>query len=69
MLKQLKQEKPWAVLKITRRQYEEARLWKRTPLDRKAFDALIVSLPEGFVDHLRLEADADSLVDAIFKNL
>lgn len=69
MLKQLKQEKPWAVLKITRRQYEEARLWKRTPLDRKAFDALILSLPEGFVEHLKLEADAEALVSAIFKDI
>lgn len=68
MLNNLKQEKPWAVLGVSRKRYEESRLWKRTPLDRKAFDALILSLPEGLVEHLKFEADAEALVAAIFKD-
>lgn len=63
----MQKNKPWAVLKITRRQYETARLWKKTKLGRKEFDELICSLPEGFIDHVMLEHDADKLVATLFK--
>ena len=58
--------KPWAVLKVNRRQYETARPWKRCHMERRKFEAMLLSLPEGFVDHVLLESDAEKLVRALF---
>ena len=58
--------KPWAVLKVSQRDYETAKPWKKTPLSRKEFDELVLSLPDGFLDQLLLEADAERLVEAMF---
>lgn len=66
MPQNLRREKPWAILKVSRRQYESARPWKRAGISRDRFEALVLDLPDGFVDHCHLEADADRLVEALF---
>lgn len=58
--------KPWAILKVTRREYEIARPWVRANMERKKFEELLELLPEGFVDLCHLEAAADKLVASIF---
>ena len=65
-LLRLKQEKPWAILKVSRRQYEMKRPWKRAGLSRSTFEELLLSLPDGFVDHCHRDADAEKLANAIF---
>jgi len=58
--------KPWAVLKVSRRQYETARPWKKAGLSRAAYEAILAELPEGFIDELHLEADAEKLLRSAF---
>ena len=59
-------EKPWAVMGVTRRQYESARMWKKTKLTRKEFDKLISSLPPEIFKEMQLEADGQRLIEAVF---
>ena len=66
MLKQLMQEKPWAILKVSRRQYETNRPWVTANLPRKKFEELLIMLPDGFIDHCHRDAEAERLVEAIF---
>jgi len=58
--------KPWAVLKVSRRAYETARPWKKAGLSRKQFEELLAMLPEGFAEQIHLEADAERLIAAAF---
>lgn len=58
--------KPWAVLKVSRRQYETARPWKKAGLSRADYEAILGDLPEGFIDELHLEADAEKLLRSVF---
>lgn len=58
--------KPWAILKISRRQYETVRPWKKSGMSRPMFEELLATLPEGFIDQLRLEADAERLLRTVF---
>ena len=51
-----------------RRQYEAARPWKNGKLTRKKFVDLLAILPDDFVEHVRLEADAERLIAAAFGN-
>ena len=64
---QTHKNKPWAILRASRCQYEAARPWKKAGMDRKAFEKLIQELPGELFDHLRDMADAERLADAIFK--
>lgn len=66
MLKLLKQENPWAILKVSRRQYETKRPWVTANVPRKKFEELLAMLPEGFIDHCHRDAEAERLVEAIF---
>lgn len=61
------QNKPWAILRASRRQYEAARPWKKAGMERKAFEDMILELPDELFSHLRDVADAERLADAIFK--
>lgn len=63
------QVKPWSKLRLSRREYEKARLWKKAGLTRTEYESLIDALPTEILDGLKLEAEADKLVNAIFKNL
>lgn len=62
-------DKPWACLRMTRKQYEQQRIWKKLNMSRAEFDALVLKLPSDVVDEMYEEARADMLVAAIFKGL
>ena len=66
MFDKLKQEKPWAILRVSRRQYEIKRPWVTANLPRKEFEELLAMLPDGFIDHCHRDAEAERLVNAIF---
>ena len=63
----LRDIKPWDVLGCSRRDYEMSAPWKRAKMKRPAFEKLILSLPDGFMDRLHLEADVERLVTDVFK--
>lgn len=58
--------KPWAILKVSRKKYCTARPWKSADMDRARFEEMLVLLPEGFVDQIHLESDAEKLIEAAF---
>lgn len=58
--------KPWAKLKLTRKQYAASRPWKRSGMPRKTFEDLVLTLPDTFFEGVRLEADAEKLLEGIF---
>lgn len=60
------QNKPWAVLRVSRRQYYTERPWKRAGMTRARFEDLIAILPDGFVDECHRAADAEKLAKALF---
>ncbi len=66
MIRDLKKEKPWAKLRMTRRQYETARPWKKAGMARGRWEELVLLFPDDAIDALKLEADADKLVEAMF---
>ena len=63
------QVKPWAKLRLSRQEYQKARLWKKAGLTRQDYEKIIDALPTEILDGLKLEAEAERLVNAIFKNL
>lgn len=63
----LKDIKPWDVLGCSRRDYERSAPWKRAKMKRALFEKLILSLPDGFMERLNLEADVERLVTDVFK--
>lgn len=58
--------KPWTVLRMTRKQYAAARPWKLTKYSRETFESIISTLPIELFDELRLQADAEHLLESIF---
>ena len=66
-MKKDRENKPWAALSVSRRQYEMVRPWKKAGMSRKAFEELVCLLPHGAIEELRLEADAEKLLDGVFK--
>lgn len=58
--------KPWAKLKLTRKQYSASRPWKRCGIDKKVFEDVVLALPDTFFDAVRLEADAEKLLEGVF---
>jgi hypothetical protein len=61
-----KNEKPWALLGISRRQYEAAKPWKEAGQDRRKFEEIIRLIPPEAVDDLKLEAQAEALLEGVF---
>ncbi len=66
MLQNLKREKPWAKHRMTRRAYETARPWMKSGLSRQKWEEFVMLFPDGAVEALYLEADAEKLVKAMF---
>ena len=66
MLKRLTQEKPWAKLRLTRKQYETRRPWMKSGVERKQFEKFVLEMPDDANDALYRDAEADRLVEAIF---
>lgn len=44
-------------------------VWKQAGVSRATFEALVLGLPDGFIDHCHMEADAEKLVESIFGKL
>lgn len=66
-LNKLKREnKPWAVLGMTRREYESKRPWKTAGVDRARFEEITSALPAELVQRIKEEAQAELLVEQIF---
>lgn len=66
MLKNLKREKPWARLRMSRKDYETRRPWKDSGVSRAKFEEYITHFPDEAIDALYREAEADKLVGAMF---
>lgn len=62
----IREEKPWAVMGVSRKQYETARMWKKVKMSREKFDDLVCSLPPDLCKELHLIADGEKLAEAIF---
>lgn len=58
--------KPCPILKVSRKQYCAALLWKKAGLSREGFEEVLALLPEGFIDQVHLEVDAARLITAAF---
>lgn len=68
MKRKVAEEKPWAILGISRREYDKARPWKRARMSREAFGKLVLAVPPEAIKVLKDEATAEVLVAAMFKN-
>lgn len=62
----LPKEKPWAILGISRREYDKARPWKKAGMSKEAFADLVRAVPPEAVKILKDEAQAEILTAAIF---
>jgi len=61
-------EKPWAILGITRRQYDTAKPWKRAKMTKEAFAKIVCMVPLEAIKSLKEHADAEMLLEAAFGN-
>lgn len=59
-------EKPWAILGISRRQYDTAKPWKKAKMSKEEFAKLVCLVPPEAVKHLKDIADAEALLEAAF---
>ena len=67
LFKKLKREnKPWAVLGMSRREYEAKRPWKVAGVSRDHFEEITVMVPAEIIERLKEEAQAELLVEQIF---
>ncbi len=60
-------ERPWAWLRMSRKQYEKLRPWKKCNLSRAAFERIALNIPQDLIEEMRDHATAEMLVEAIFK--
>ncbi|MBF0481657.1 MAG: hypothetical protein HQK81_15680 [Desulfovibrionaceae bacterium] len=60
------QDKPWAKLRITRKQYAAGRPWNKAGMDKKSLENVFLALPESFFDALKLDADAGRQLNEVF---
>lgn len=59
-------EKPWAILGISRRQYDTAKPWKRAKMSKEKFAKLVCMVPPEAIARLKDVADAEVLLEAAF---
>ncbi len=59
-------EKPWAILGISRRQYDTAKPWKKAKMSKDEFAKLICLVPPEEIKSLKEHADAERLLEAAF---
>jgi hypothetical protein len=62
----MQQNKPRAILKVSRKQYCTARPWEKAGMSREKFEEVLGILPEGIIDEIHLQADAERLIAAAF---
>lgn len=65
-LQALKAEKPWAKLRMTRRQYERARPWKNSGMARQKWEEVVMLFPDETIEEIYRDVEADRLIEAIF---
>ena len=65
-LQALNAKKPWAKLRMTRRQYETARPWKNSGMTRQKWEEVVLLFPDEMIEGLYREAEVDRLIEAIF---
>lgn len=63
---ELSKDKPWAILGITRKQYDSARPWKSAGVSREEFARIVRAAPQELIKSLCDEAHADKLIEAMF---
>lgn len=72
MLKnKLQRQKPWAVMGMSRKQYQAKKPWKsaKGKMTKEQFEEMILNIAEAhpnFYQELKEEADAEKLVSLIF---
>jgi len=59
-------EKPWAILGISRRQYDTAKPWKKAKMSKEEFAKLVCMVPPEAIKRLKDHADAEWLLEAAF---
>lgn len=64
--KTLLNEKPWATLGISRRQYDTAKPWKKAKMSKNEFAKLVCMVPPEAIKSLKEHADAEMLIEAAF---
>ncbi len=60
-------EKPWAILGISRKQYAAAKPWKKAGMTKEKYAQMLNLMPYEAMQILKYEADAERLVNEIFK--
>ncbi|MFO7801354.1 MAG: hypothetical protein R6V55_03545 [Desulfovermiculus sp.] len=63
---QLQQEKPWAILGWTRKQWKQSKMCKKAGVSEEKMARLVQSLDHETVQNLKDHAQAEVLVDKIF---
>ena len=62
----LSKEKPWAILGISRQEYDRAKPWKKARMTKEAFGDLVRAVAPEAIKNLKDEAQAEILTAAIF---
>ena len=62
----LDRDKPWAKLRKSRQAYEADRPWKRAGMSREKFEEMVAIIPDALVDEIKINADAEALLEGIF---
>ncbi|MGM0423634.1 MAG: hypothetical protein ACQEQX_01795 [Thermodesulfobacteriota bacterium] len=60
------QEKPWAILGWTRKQWKRSKMWKKAGVSEEKMARLVQSLDHETIQNLKDHAQAEVLVDKIF---
>ena len=63
-----KQEKPWANLGWTRKQWKAQKPWKSSGVSEEKFAQFILALDQDTLAEIRDHAHAEALVDKIFED-
>jgi len=58
--------KPWHRMGISRRQYFATKPWKKAKMSRAKYERFIMSVPQEYLDEIRLNAEAQVLVESLF---
>lgn len=58
--------KPWAILRMSRKAYCAARPWKRVGVSRKLYEDFLVALPDELIEKMMLEGQAERLLKEVF---
>ena len=60
------QEKPWAILGWTRKQWKVRRLWKQAGVTEKKMSQLLHALDQSTIQEMKDHVMAEALTESIF---